>query len=98
MNESRCSDGRRIRRQYAPRPTRRVKRARGATIDFHQFKPGSLILFSEYDFSPGFQATITGVGQFGRGVYDRLPAEDLERLDTFARLYDNGAVVAFAVG
>ena len=79
-------------------PVEKMRLTENATIDFHQFKPGSLILFSEYDFSPGFQATITGVGQCGRGVYDRLPAEDLERLDTFARLYDNGAVVAFAVG
>jgi len=75
----------------------KMRLTENATIDFHESKPGSRILFSEYDFSPGFQATVTGAGQFGRGVYDRLLAEDLERLDAFPRLYDNGVVVAFGV-
>jgi hypothetical protein len=64
-------------------------------IEVDRIAPGSMILFSRFDFEPGFQAGITGVGKHGSGVFQRLNHSALSQLSEFSKIYDNGPVEVY---
>jgi|GEM_PF-3332599 len=64
-------------------------------IDVNRTAPGSMILFSRFDFQPGFQSAITGAGKHGQGVFQRLNASVLPQLGDFNKVYDNGPLEVF---
>ena len=65
------------------------------SIEFQRFLPGTIVLFSAYDRSPGVLFTTTGVGKPGTGVYVRVNENSVSHLSELDKVYDNGPVQIF---
>lgn len=63
------------------------------SLDLSNVKGGSLVWFSRYDLSPGFQAGLIGdENRFGQGALVRLDPGAVDDLASLNRIYDNGQV------
>jgi len=73
-------------------PVPKMALTRDGEINLTLVPEGALLVFSRYDFDPGFLAAVTDVGRPGAGVYERLTPEAAAVLAEMDRVYDNGVI------
>ncbi len=65
------------------------------SIDIQDLPSGSFVLFSHFDFYPGFLSGVAERGKYGQGVFKKLDDKESVRLSILDRLYDNGLLEVF---